>query len=187
MANLLAEDIVTLYIVELRSTNHYRYLVNFDIPVDIVRSARYAEELNRIRNFISLNFMPQPENCVSCTFQVTATYILRKPDLNEERQWTGSFFNTADNKTVLSGEGFRHFIHNSFINFVTNCTTEQNVLTTLNWEDVDTQYSFDQLTSIIISFQVIVKDSNTRFHRAYGFGVGNNTRHYKRRIQVHNW
>jgi hypothetical protein len=86
----MAEDSVTLYVVELRSTDHYRYLINFDIPVNIVESARYTEELNRIRNYIHVNFMPQPENCVSCTFQVTATYILRKADL-EERQWTGSF------------------------------------------------------------------------------------------------
>ena len=186
MANLIVEDNVTLNIVELKATNYYLYLINFDIPVDIARSTRYTEELNKIRNFIHVNFMPQPENCVYCTFQVTATYILRKPDLSE-RQWTGSFFSSADNKTVLSGKGFRHFIYNNFTNFVKNCTTEENVVTTLDWQDIDTQYSFDQLTSIIISFQVSVKDSDTRFHRAYGFGVSNNSRHYKRRIQVHNW
>jgi hypothetical protein len=182
----MAEDSVTLYVVELRSTDHYRYLINFDIPVNIVESARYTEELNRIRNYIHVNFMPQPENCVSCTFQVTATYILRKADL-EERQWTGSFFNSVDNRTVLSGEGFRHFIHANFINFVKNCTTQENVVATLDWQDADTQYSFDKLTSVIISFQVIVKDSNIRFHRKHGFGFSRNTRHYKRRVQVFDW
>ena len=184
----MAEDNVTLNIVELNSTDHYRYLVNFDIPVDIVvgSEARYTQELNKIKNFISYNFMPQPENCMSCTFQITATYILRKQDLTE-RQWTGSFFNSADNRAVLSGEGFRHFIPDNFITFVKNCTTDANVVATLDWQDVDTDWSFDQLTSVIISFQVLVRHSDIRFRRKYGFGVSERTRHYKRRIQVHDW
>ena len=187
MANLIEEEDISLHIVELIAGDHFRYLLNFNIPVAIVqRGDRYTEALERVKNYINLHFMPQPENCVSCTFQITATYILQRPDLSE-RQWTGSFLNSSDQRTVLSGDGFRHFISNLFVNFVKRCTTDENVMTTLDWQDNDTQYSFGQLLSIIISFQVVIRKSDTRFRRQYGFGSDRGDRNYKQRVQVNNW
>ena len=114
--------------MQYRDDNHYRYLINFNIPVTI-RDGAYQNCLARIRNYMVGNFLPMPENCYSCRFQITATYILKMPN-NNERVWSGSFINSNNILTVLSGDLWREFIPESF---VTRCTSNEHVISTLDW------------------------------------------------------
>lgn len=184
----------TCHAVEIRASDHFRFLFNFNVPVAIVQgddANEYRNVLQRIANYIFMQFFPRPENCVSCRFQVTATYILKKPYIDDERQWTGSFQNMSNNNTVLSGPGMQDFFYRPFVNFVYNCTREDNIMSVLDWQDLDTQWKFDRLTSVIVSFQVLVKISDDRVHRALGFGHtaanGRRQSRYRRFVQIHDW
>lgn len=170
---------ISLHVVQFRATDNYRYLINFNLPVDQLSTTL---GLDRIRNYIHSHFFPKPDQCVSCRFQVTATYILKRPDIdNAERLWSGSFFNSDNNQTVLSGLIWRDFDPATFVGIVQGCTTPDHVENILNWQDTDTVWSFDRLVSIIVSFQTVVRLSNDRYHRTCGFGGG------RRIIQLHNW
>ena len=178
----------TANVVEYRDNDNYRFAINFDIPVAISEQDQaYQTCLVRIRNYIAGSFLPRPENCYSCRFQVTATYIIKLPN-NNERLWTGSFFNSDNHLTVLSGVNWREFIPESFVGFVTRCTLPDNVISTLDWGNrLDTQWSFDRLVSIIVAFQVVVKFPNHAFHEVVGFGIPARGQGFVRMVQLNGW
>lgn len=180
---------ISLHAYELKATDNFRFIFNFNIPVAVRDSLPlYRVCLARIRNFIVSHFYPRPENCHSCRFQVTATYILKREDIDDvTRIWTGSFNNSENEATILSGDIWQEFNAETFITFVETCTTPQRVLDVLDWDEIDTKWKFDRLLSIIVSFQVVVRLSNTRFHRSFGFGVSNGRGAYRHLVKIENW
>lgn len=181
MAN--REDIAASGLVlELSDDEHYRYMINFNIPATI---QTYQNCLARIRNYIVSNFLPIPDRCWSCRFQITATYVIRLPN-NNERVWTGSFYNSDNLLTVLSGVLWREFIPETFVDYVTRCTSHDHVIETLDWgNQIDTDWTFDRLLSIVVSFQVIVRFPDDSYHMATGFG--NQQRGQRRIIPIYQW
>jgi hypothetical protein len=129
-----------------RSGNHLA-LLNFNIPAD---HPNFEGCLQNITNFLDRNLdEPQPR----ITYQVTASYYLRKPDNGDERIWTGSFVAGSDQSCSLSGDLFRVYNRDSFKDVVRQSVVHENVENCLNWKDVNTEWQFSHVESYIVCLQ----------------------------------
>jgi hypothetical protein len=133
--------------IEVTNSPNSLALLNFNIPAD---HPSLEGCVQNIVNFLDRHFsQPQPR----FTYQVTATYYLRKPDTDDERIWTGSFVAGSDQNCSLSGNLFLVYDATNFFDVVRRSVAEENVVDCLTWKDVDTDWQFSHVSSFIVSFQ----------------------------------
>jgi hypothetical protein len=148
--------------VAVENSPNYLALLNFNIPAD---RPDFDGCLQNIVGFLDRHFhQPQPR----FTYQVTASYHLRKPDTGEERVWTGSFLAGSEQNCSLSGPLFLVYQRDSFLRVVRQSVTPENVEDCLSWKEADTEWQFSHLSSVIVCFQARLNVSHPFFHR---FGI----------------
>lgn len=87
-------------------------------------------------------------------YQVNASYYLRHLETNDIRLFTGSFFLSGNRHASLSGPLFLNFDPASFIDSVLEVANIDRAKDTLTWTDSTSNWTFDSLHSVIISFQI---------------------------------
>lgn len=135
--------------IPLTDSHNFLALLNFNIPAD---HPDIEGCLQNIVGFLERNF--GVENQPSITYQVTASYYLRRPDNGDERIWTGSFVAGSDQNCSLSGHLFALYDRESFAGVFRRSVSHQNVVDRLTWRDVDTEWQFSHVkaTSSAFSF-----------------------------------
>lgn len=146
--------------IAIERTNTCLALLNFNVPVD---HPNFDGCLADIQSFLERHFPQNHE--YHLTYQVTASYYLRRPDTGEERVWTGSFVAGSEQNCSLSGRNFLVYQRDSFIRVVRRSLLPENVEDSLSWRDVDTHWQFSHLSSIIISFQTRLNVGHVFFAR----------------------
>jgi hypothetical protein len=125
-----------------------RYLVlcNISVPAFMVyNSESRREALVQIRNLIDRDFR---DNRV--VYQLTGSYTLRKPNSDDVRDWTGSFFAHLNSPAQITD--FQTFDSQHFVQFAGGAM--QDVDTKLTYTlAVDTEWVFDSLLAVIINVQ----------------------------------
>jgi hypothetical protein len=121
------------------------FVTNINIPA----WENIANVLPRVRQLIVSDYT----DVGNIQFQVCATYRLRNIQTGDTRQWSGSFNPRGNELNTLSS--FRLFDH-AFERTVLEASSEENVLRRLRFYHVQTDWVFDELTSIIISVQSLV-------------------------------
>jgi len=149
--HLIGRDLFKLDITQIPLTDSHNFLalLNFNIPAD---HPDIEGCLQNIVGFLERNF--GVENQPSITYQVTASYYLRRPDNGDERIWTGSFVAGSDQNCSLSGHLFALYDRESFAGVFRRSVSHQNVVDRLTWRDVDTEWQFSHVESYIVSFQL---------------------------------
>lgn len=89
-------------------------------------------------------------------FQVTACYYLRNVHTGELRKWTGSF--STINNFAARITHFIAFDPAQFVPLVLGAT--QNLEEKLTWNEVDTDFEFYRLISVIFNFQALVASNH---------------------------
>ena len=147
-----------IYVVDIQDGARALLLLNFNIPNrHLVDPPGYHQLLNEAAAFLQRELTAQ-----NITFQVSATYYLTNKVTGEERTWTGSFNYSSQNLAVLSGPDFLPFDGATFARRVAECTTQDNILDCLQWSDEDTDWTFSEIISIVVSCQ-------TSLPRHHGF------------------
>ena len=141
-----------------RSTD-YLALLNFNLPA---HPLHLEARLHDVESFFRRHFAPPIPHF---TYQVTASYRLVRPDIGEERIWTGSFVSGNNCNCSLSGPAFRSYDLASFRDVVRQSVSEENVLGCLDWTETDTAWQFHGVESYILSFQGKVNISHPFFLR----------------------
>ncbi len=135
--------------IPLTDSQNFLALLNFNIPAD---HPDIEGCLQNIVVFLERNF--EVENQPPITFQVTASYYLRRPDNCNERIWTGSFVAGRDQNCSLSGHLFALYDRASFGGVFRRSVSHQNVVDRLTWRDVDTEWQFSHVESYIVCFKL---------------------------------
>jgi hypothetical protein len=173
-------DITSL---DIEENNSHTILVclNFNIPEDKQADpGQFRDLLSDISEFLTVNFLP--DNQVS--FQVTASYYLKNRNTDEERLWTGSFF--PGNRVSLSGPYFQIFNPQTFPRKLQQYTLPGNVLQNLEWNHLETQWTFLGIASFIVNCQVAVED-NDEFLRTFDLHSNRRRRQRRHVILMHPW
>lgn len=145
--------------VAIEGTNSHLALLNFNVPAD---HPNFDNCLLNIQTFLERHFPPpQPR----LTYQVTASYYLRKPDTEEERVWTGSFVAGSEQNCSLSGRLFLVYNRATFLRTVRQSVLPENVEDCLSWKDVDTEWQFSHVSSFIVCFQARINVTHPFFLR----------------------
>lgn len=126
------------------SENQGIFITNVNIPESEINNIDNV--LARIVNLITTDYF----NIANVQFQVCATYELRNTATGDVRQWTGSFNPRGNQSNALSQ--FQLFSPN-FSQSVLNAISPENVYRKLRFFHVETNWVFQRLTSVIISFQ----------------------------------
>ena len=150
-------------------------IVNFNIPKPVVSEERYEAVLGEAANFIDNHMLLEESDTVS--FQVSASYYLKNSVTGEERVWTGSFNYTAADFALLSGPDFLPYERDFFIRKILRCTTDANhVASCLQWKDKETDWTFVEVCSIIVSCQALLSKNHEFFIRHNFFQGGRGAR-----------
>jgi hypothetical protein len=127
------------------TTGHSGILVtNVNIPNTELNNI--DDIIARVVNLITTDYF----NIANVQFQVCATYELRNTATGDVRQWTGSFNPKGNQTSTLSS--FQRFGAN-FNQRVKRAITPENVYRKLRFFNVETNWVFQRLTSVILSFQ----------------------------------
>ena len=159
--------------ISIDRSSEYLALLNFNIPADVDLEAC----LRDVQSFIDRHFAPpQPR----FTYQVTASYRLRRPDTGEDRVWTGSFVAGSDQCCSLSGNSFTVYDAATFRDVVRRSVSDENVVGCLSWKESDTAWQFDGVETFILSFQAKLNVSLPFFlrFRILPAGRGSQTRRH---------
>ena len=155
--------------------------LNFSIPHHKQENpAQFQALVSDISEFLALHFLP--DNRV--TFQVTASYYLKNRNTEEERLWTGSFF--PGNRVSLSGLYFQIFNSQNFFQKLVGYTAQANVLGSLSWTHLTTEWYFLSIASFIVNCQVTV-NYNHEFLRTFNLHSSRRRRQRRHVTLVHPW
>ena len=153
-----------IYVVDAEQGARALAIVNFNIPQTVVSGPRYEAVLGEAADFVDRNLQPDQGEAVS--FQVSATYYLQNGVTGEERVWTGSFNYSAADFALLSGPDFLPYQRDYFVGRVLACTTDaEHVASCLQWTDKETDWTFVQVCSVIVSCQALLARHNEFFDR----------------------
>lgn len=155
----------------LSSDNSVIFVTNINIPV---ANLEEQQVIDRAYNFIQSEYAHVP----SVQYQVTATYELRNTLDNSVRQWSGSF--SPRNNLHGSLTPFEYF-DQTFIPRVQAACDLNYVRQKLTLRNVNTNYVFERLTSIVINVQAAVPANFERLIQRNLFFVRNG-RHYRNQI-----
>lgn len=120
------------------------FITNINIPQSEL--INIDNVLERVKHLVLTDYI----NIDPVLFQVCATYQLRNVETNELRQWTGSFNPRGNQANTLCP--FQRF-NSQFKNIAKASCSEENILRKLRFYHTTTDWVFERLTSIIISFQ----------------------------------
>jgi hypothetical protein len=175
---------VDIYVLDAQQGARALAVVNFNIPQTIVseEGPRYQTVLGDAADFID-NHLHQGE---AVSFQVSATYYLRNSVTGAERVWTGSFNYTSADFALLSGPDFLPYERDFFITEIVRCTTDpQHVASCLQWTDKETDWTFVEVCSVIVSCQALLSRHDEFFER---YNLIQGGRHTAQRATVfHPW
>lgn len=119
-------------------------VTNINIPEgDLVN---LENVLDRIRDLIVSDYF----SIENIQYQICATYELRNTATGDVRQWTGSFNPRGNQSNALSQ--FQQFGVN-FNDSVRDAIAPENIYRKLRFYHVETNWVFQKLNSIVISFQ----------------------------------
>ena len=139
---------------DTNNRNQFLVVENVNIPEDkVYNPAEYTLVLERTRNFLAQEFR-QVNVVIPVYFQVTATYKLVHRVTGAIRQWTGSFFPRGN--SLLSLTPFTRFDPDTFVNFVQRQTSRELIEDKLKSIEIDSQWQFDSLVSVIVNSQANV-------------------------------
>lgn len=130
-------------------SNHYLLVSNINIPANYLYN-NFDEILNRVQQFIVQDYT----NIPNIQFQVCATYELVNRINGQTRSWTGSF-NPRGN--VLNSLNQFQVFGPNFSVTVREACSEDNIYQKLRLFHMDTNWVFQQLTSIYITVQGIAE------------------------------
>lgn len=154
-----------IYVVDAERGARALAIVNFNIPQNIVSGPRYETVLGEAADFVDRNLQPDQGN-ETVSFQVSATYYLQNGVTGEERVWTGSFNYSESDFALLSGPDFLPYTRDYFVRTVLTCTADaEHVASCLLWTDKETDWTFSQVCSVIVSCQVLLGRHNEFFDR----------------------
>lgn len=137
--------------------NRQRFFVvffNINIPAFVVNDAEQRRDaLNRTRDLLVDDFGVRE----TVFFQITATYILKNAETNDERQWKGSFQTKLNNPSLLSE--FQQFRNDTFVEIANGIISNAEAKLLQNGRN--SKWTFERLQSIIVNAQCLVFESHS--------------------------
>lgn len=112
--------------------------------------------LQRVKSFIESDYREAQPSLSNVSYQVVATYQLRHNVSGAIRKWTGSFMPGRNLPNAL--QEFKKF-GPDFIDNVASLCDRDLIVAKLKFWNVNTKWSFDRFTSIVINVQGPVSPS----------------------------
>lgn len=130
----------------------YSFLLisNINLPERFVDIAALEPILARVKQFIELDYREALPNLANVSYQVIATYQLRHNTSGAIRKWTGSFMPGRNHPNAL--QDFKKF-GPDFIDHVLSLCDRDLIIAKLKFWNVNTKWSLDKFTSIVINVQ----------------------------------
>lgn len=126
-------------------------------------SAAIESILQRVKHFIENDYREAQPSLSNVSYQVVATYQLRHNISGAIRKWTGSFMPGRNHPNAL--QDFKKF-GPDFIDNVASLCNRDLIVAQLKFWNVNTKWSFDKFSSIVINVQGQVPPSaNILTHR----------------------
>lgn len=149
-------------IVPVRGSDHFVYALNFNLPAeDLENPDRANELLESVQTCIEDEF-PTEIGIGEVYFRITASYILTHVATKEPRLWQGSFQpRTTQEHNILSN---RLFSPDTFGRTAGEAVSPERVVRKLKLGNENSNWIFNKLRSVIISFQAKCK-YNTHIFR----------------------
>lgn len=123
---------------------------NINIPERFVGPFTIEPILQRVKLFIEGDYREAQPSLYSVSYQVVATYQLKHNISGAIRKWTGSFMPGRNHPNAL--QDFRKF-GPDFIEGVSALCDRDLIIAKLKFWNVNTKWSFDKFTSIVINVQ----------------------------------
>lgn len=140
----------------LQSEQNGIFISNINVPESELNNLDSV--LERIQLFIVGEYLNVP----NIQFQVCASYELRNTKTGDVRQWTGSFNPQANKSSALSNF---HTFGPNFKTIVSNACLPDDIYQKLRLYNVQTDWVFSRLNSIIICVQAVVHLSHSTLLR----------------------
>lgn len=122
-------------------------IFNINIPEQAVFDlAQFVPALQRAQDFLVAELGEQV-----IYYQLTATYFLVHKLTGAQRLWTGSFFPKGNAAASLAD--FQRFNPNTFVDIVSHTVNQDTILEKLSWTNLDSNWQFDRLASVIVNAQ----------------------------------
>lgn len=137
-------------------------ILNFSLSRDIAeREADLRRELNTIARFLATTF-----SRYRITYQLNCSFSLVHKATGDRRTFTGNFFPNSQQSTSLSGDVFRLFVFDRFVQdifpFFDFGAAARLLLQVVNDE---TDWVFHDIVSFILSVQTILPDDHAFLRR----------------------
>lgn len=163
----------------LKLPNKAIFISNINIPDQYLDSPELPNVVQRIQQFIASDYIGVP----NVQFQVCASYKLVHTTSGATRHFHGSFMPGGNQSNVLLT--FRP-VTETFRDEILEVCQRQIVQFTLLHYNVDTNWVFDSLTSIIISVQALMPLSHTTlFNRGFVGRSGHGFRRNATKLRRH--
>lgn len=126
------------------------FISNINIPERFVNVATIEPILQRVKQFIEVDYREAQPSLSNVSYQVVATYQLKHNTSGAIRQWTGSFMPGRNHPNAL--QDFRKF-GSDFIDNVASLCDRDLIIAKLKFWNVNTKWSFDKFSSIVVNVQ----------------------------------
>lgn len=126
-------------------------IANFNIPMSVLN----ITNIETIYRRILLDF-DLPEDYIY--FNISATYVLKHRDTQEEKLFLGSFHSRGMSMSTLSR--FRSLDSVNFVPFVSGKVIDEDFTHKLKLAGQSTVWELDRILSIIISVQGVIKTNH---------------------------
>lgn len=131
-------------------TDNYLIIMNVSYNYNIITDARLFEDaLHRTANSIQETVNDDKP----IFYQINASYYIRHQTTDDVRLFRGSFFLEGNKHLSLSGPVFIRFDQDTFANSVLQHSNLDRARQILTWADTASQWTFDSINSVIVSFQ----------------------------------
>ena len=140
----------------LNLDNYQIFVTNINIPERYLNQVRPI--LQRADNFI----LNEYEGAGRVFYQLVATYYLKHSDTGHLRHWGGSFLPKEIN---LSSIDSFHAFGPNFVNRLELLCNKETLSEKLSLHNIDTEWEFHSLTSVVINVQAKVPDNFTTLVR----------------------
>lgn len=161
-----------------QSLQNYLIIMNVNFPHHIISEAGdFRNALEKTATYVSETF----GNNFPIKYQVNASFYIRNQETNDLRLFTGSFFLRGNRYLSLSGPVFINFDLVSFPDSVLNVADLDRARQLLTWTDSDSVWTFHNINSIIVSFQ-LSREKNHPFLVQYHLHAPRHSRRRRRHV-----